>query len=112
MRQIEGDSGWVVRLRNYNGKKVVHFMNSNLKPIPHPTAKDISQSPVLDRIESRVVNNHLLFEVDTKQFDITQLSLFSPELKNHSRPLRFYREGGKTLMAVDLSDIRIYAVAQ
>ncbi len=112
MQQVSGDSGWIIRLRNYNGKKVVHFMNSKLNPVPHPTVKDISQSPVLDRIESLVINNHLLYEVDTKRFDVDKLSLFSPELKDHFRPIRIYRKGGKTLMEVDLSGIRIYAVAQ
>ena len=112
VRQISGDSGWVIRLRDYNGKKVVHFMNSRLKAIPHPSAQDIGRSAVLDRIESEIADNLLRFEIDTKRFNTTKLSLYSPELEDHSREIRFSGVRGKTIMEVDLTGIRIYAVAQ
>ncbi|MBK5196474.1 MAG: hypothetical protein JJE08_10725, partial [Proteiniphilum sp.] len=112
VRQISGDSGWVIRLRDYNGKKVVHFMNSRLKAIPHPSAQDIGRSPVLDRIESGIEDNLLQFEIETKRFDATKLSLYSPELEDQSREIRFSGVRGKTIMEVDLSGVRIYAVAQ
>ncbi|MDD2475510.1 MAG: hypothetical protein PHI32_06335 [Dysgonamonadaceae bacterium] len=111
VRQVSGDKGWVVRLRDYNGNKVLHFMNSKLKAIPHPIVKDISQSPVLDKIESEVENNRLKFEIDDKRFNISDLSLYSPELEGDSRKISLSKVRGKTILDVDLTGIRIYAVA-
>lgn len=112
VRQVSGDIGWVVRLRDYKGKRVIHFMNTNMKAVPHPTVKDIGQSPVLSRIESSIKNNVLKFEIDTKQFDITKLNLYSPELGDQSREIHLSRARGKTILEVDLTGIRVYAVAQ
>ncbi|MPM93900.1 hypothetical protein SDC9_141042 [bioreactor metagenome] len=87
-------------------------MNTNMKAVPHPTVKDIGQSPVLSRIESSIKNNVLKFEIDTKQFDITKLNLYSPELGDQSREIHLSRARGKTILEVDLTGIRVYAVAQ
>ena len=112
IRQTSGDIGWVVRLRDYNGKKTLHFMNSNLKAIPHPTVKDISGSPVLDKIESLVKNNKLTFEIDDKRFNISDLALYSPEIEGGPREITLSKAGRKTIMKVDLTGIRIYAIVQ
>lgn len=87
-------------------------MNNRLKLIPHPIVKDISQLPVLDQIESLVENNHPLFEVGIKRFNVSGLSLFSREPENSSRSIRLFGKAGLTLMEVDLSDVRIYTVTQ
>ena len=112
VRQISGDTGWVVRLRDYNGRKVIHFMNTNMKAIPHSTAKDIGLTPVLSKIESGIENNLLTFEIDPKRFDITKLNLYSPELGDQSRTIHLSQTRGKTIMEVDLTGIRVYAIAQ
>ena len=113
IRQISGDPGWVVRLRNYDEKMVIHFMNSRLQAIPHPTVKDISLTPVVDRIESKIKDNRLKFELDTKRFNVSKLSLYSPELKGEKRNITITAgKRGKQILEVDLSGINIYAAAQ
>ncbi len=112
IRQTGGDKGWIVRIREYGGKKVVHFMNSGLKAIPHPTVKDVSQSPVLMRIESVVSNNLLEFQIDGKKFNMADLRLYSPEIGENSREVTFSVNRDKINLKVDLSGISVYAIAQ
>ena len=80
IQQTAGDPGWVIRWREYDGRKVVHFMNTKLKALPHPTAKDIGQTAVVKNIESLIQNNVLEFQFDAKKFPVTALALYSPEI--------------------------------
>ena len=112
IKQTVGENGWKVRFRMYEDKPVIHFMNSKLKAIPHPTAKDIEQTPVLNSIESMIQNNLIAFEIDAKKINISDLNLYSPELGDINRKIAFSRSNDKLIMKVDLNGIKVYAVAQ
>lgn len=111
IKQIAGDKGWSLRMRRHGDKKVIHFMNTKLVASPHPTIKDISGLPVIDKINSGIVNNKLIFEID-KSVKLPALSLMSPELGTSSQNIIIKNVGRKQLMEVDLSGVRIYAAAQ
>ncbi len=42
LKQVGGDAGWVARIRLYKGQPVIHFMNTALLAVAHPTLKDLS----------------------------------------------------------------------
>jgi hypothetical protein len=112
LKQVKGDTGWVARIRFYKGQPVIHFMNTALVAIPHPTVKDLSGIPILKDIESSVVNNHLSYEINTSKTGISALSLMSPELGEVKR-LAGIDTGNKghATIQVNLDGIKIYAVA-
>jgi hypothetical protein len=110
--QLKGDTGWVVRLRMYDGRPVLHFMNSALIPIPHPTLKDLSDIPVLIGLDTAIKDNDLLFEIDTSQFSIASLSLMSPELNEVKKSVKIERKGNTVRLHINLDGIKVYAVMQ
>lgn len=112
VRQTAGDKGWMVRFREYGDRKVIHFMNSRLRAVPHPTVKDISQSPVLKEIESEVQNNLLEFQIDARKFSVAGLRLYSPETGDTGREISFSVIRDKIIMKADLTGIKVYATAQ
>lgn len=112
IKQVAGDVGWCVRARRYGDKMVLHFLNSKMKANPHPTVKDISGQPVITTIESIIQNNNLVFEIDRARLQLPALSLCSPELKDTVRTVDITTSGKKQLVKVNLSGMRIYAVAQ
>lgn len=87
-------------------------MNTKLKALPHPTAKDIGQTAVVKNIESLIQNNVLEFQFDAKKFPVTALALYSPELGGNTRNVSLNQIHDKVIMKVDLTDIAVYAVAQ
>ena len=112
IRQTAGDHGWIIRLREYGDRKVIHFLNSRLTAIPHPTVKDISQSPVLKSIESGISNNMTEFQIDAKVFNVTGLRLYSPETEDSGREISLSLERDKLIVRADLTGIKVYAIAQ
>ena len=112
IKQISGDAGWCVRARRYGNKTVLHFLNSKMKAKPHPTVKDISGQPVITTIESTIVNNKLVFEIDKNRLQLQQPELLSPELMDVKRNINITTSGGKHIVQVDLTGLKIYAVAQ
>ena len=112
IQQTAGEEGWKVRFRKYGNKPVIHFMNSKLKAIPHPTAKDIGQAPVLNNIESLIQNNLIEFEIDARKINFSDLKLYSPELDDKNREIIISRSNDKLKMKVDLNGIKVYALGQ
>ncbi|MFV0606783.1 MAG: twin-arginine translocation signal domain-containing protein [Niabella sp.] len=112
IKQIAGGQGWCVRARKYGNKIVLHILNGRMKAIPHPTIKDISGLPVITSIESTIANNNLVFEIDSERLPVTNLSLYSPELEDSKKTIIIERKGKKQVLKINLSKIRIYAVAQ
>lgn len=112
IKQTGGDKGWAIRLRTYQGKPVIHFLNRKMIAVPHETIKDMSGVPVLKSIRSGISNNQLTIEIDAKRFKLGEPGLFSPELKDERRQIRIDRKGNIQKINVDLKDIRVYAVAQ
>lgn len=112
IRQVSGDAGWCVRARNYNGKTVLHFLNSRMIPTPHPAINDISGQPVITTIASGIVNNNVSFEIDSSLIPLHKLSLYSPELKDGKRGVEITGSGKVKVLKADLSGINIYAVLQ
>lgn len=112
LKQVKGDAGWVARIRLYNDKPVIHFMNTALVPVPHPTLKDLSDIPILVDINSAVADNHLSFEVNTSKLNIAAISVMSPELNEVKRPVDIIT-GSKhySTIHVNLEGIKLYAVA-
>ena len=112
IKQVSGDTGWCVRARRYGNKTVLHFLNSKMKAIPHPTVKDISGTPVIDTIDTNIVNNKIAFEIDRSKLNLSVTDLISPELKDDKRKVAISNAGKKQLLNVDLSGVKVYAVAQ
>jgi len=113
LMQISGDSGWTARIRFYNGKPVIHFLNRALIAVPHPTLKDIPGNPILKDIESEIKNNQLVFEFNTRQLNLMNLSVFSPELGNEPKQAVISDSGkGFSTIEINLDGIKIYAVLQ
>lgn len=112
IKQVKGDHRWAVRIRLYNGKAVLHFMNAGLLPVPDDV-KDISDVPLIKDIESMITDNELSYEISTKKFQLTATSLLSPELNDVKRPVEIRTiNHAVTGVKVDLTGIKIYAVAQ
>ncbi len=112
IKQIKGDSRWVARVRLYGDKPVIHFMNTGLIAIPDDI-KDISNIPLMKDIESSIKDSECVYQLNTEKIRLTELSLLSPELKDKKRPVQIGRSGnGYATVQVDLSQVKIYAVAQ
>ncbi|MFT3934448.1 MAG: hypothetical protein QM726_12575 [Chitinophagaceae bacterium] len=112
LKQVGGDKGWVARIRLHKGQPVFHFMNTALKPIAHPTVKDLSGIPVLVDIDSIVVNNKLSFTIDTRKLNIKALTLMSPELESNKRLVAVSAgKGHRATIQIDLEHVKLYAVA-
>jgi hypothetical protein len=112
-KQIKGDTRWVARIRLYNDKPVLHFMNTTLTAIPHPTLKDLSGIPILIGLDSAITDNDLLYEINTSQFSLPGLSVMSPELDEVKRPVLITKKGKDAVtLQVNLDGVKVYAVAQ
>lgn len=110
IRQVAGGKGWAVRLREYDGKIAMHFLNAKMKGNPHPSIKDISGQPVITTIDSQISDNQLEFEIDNKIK--LPMSLLSPELGDAKRTATLVKSGQIQKMKVSLDGIKIYAVLQ
>jgi len=113
LRQISGDKRWAARIRMQSGKPVLHFMNRALIAIPHPTIKDNGGVAILKDIDSAIKDNLLVYEIDTERLQGLEFSVFSPELGAESRTVSVQQEKkGKSIITVNLDNIKIYAVLQ
>jgi hypothetical protein len=113
IKQVKGDAGWAARLRIYNGEPVIHFMNTALTAVPHPTIKDNAGLAILADINSKVADNKLTYEINTAKLHFTKLGLKTPELGNTVKPVDVSQgKNGHTIIHVDLTGVKVYAVAQ
>ncbi len=113
IRQVSGDSGWAARFRIHKSKKVIHFMNSQMEGVPHPTLRDVPGNAILAGINSKINNNELQFEIMKGGPDLSGLKLLSPEIGDERRDIRIEKlKNGNTLISVSLDKIKVYAVAQ
>jgi hypothetical protein len=111
LKQIKGDTRWAARIRLYNDKPVIHFMNTALQPIPHPTIKDISGIPVMTRLDSKIKDNELVYEINNGKLDISTLSIMSPETDAAKRTVVIDKAGkDRSTIHVSLEGIKVYAV--
>jgi hypothetical protein len=109
VKQVKGDPRWAARVRLFNGKPTIHFMNRGLRAIPDEL-NDLSGIPLMKDIQSLVQDNECVYEVN---FRLEQLKLASPELKDTQRPVAIGRsKNGLATIQVDLQNISIYAIAQ
>lgn len=113
LRQISGDKRWAARVRFYDNKPVIHFLNTALIAVPHPTLKDMSGTPVLKGIRSDSKDNQLVYELDTRKVPLSKLLLASPEWGGEQRNVTIDKISDHiSRLHINLNGIRIYAVAQ
>jgi hypothetical protein len=113
LTQLSGDPGWAARIRFYDNKPVIHFMNTALIAVPHPTVKDTAGNGILENINSGITNNKLSYQIDTSKVPLSRLSILSPELKEQKRDVVFNTTGKNTSdIKVDLEGVKVYAVLQ
>lgn len=110
--QLKGDTRWAARIRMYNGKPAIHFMNGGMLAVPDEI-KDISGIPLIKDIDSLIKDNALTYKINTDKVNLTKLSLMSPELDGVQRPAEISKTNkGFATISVNLDTIKIYAVAQ
>ena len=111
LKQLKGDKRWAVRIRLYNGKPVLHFMNTALQPEPHATITDISGIPVMTKLGSKIRDNDLLYEINTAKLPLPALTVMSPELKDIKRNAAISKITKETAtLQVNLEGVNVYAV--
>ncbi len=112
-KQLSGDTRWAARIRSYKDKSVIHFLNTALAAVPHPTLKDIPGVPILKDIESGIADNNLVYEINTRKIALSYPSILSPELGDEKRNVEINNKGnGHSIVKINLDGIRIYAVVQ
>ena len=113
LKQISGDKRWAIRIRFHGDKPVIHFMNTALVAVPHPTLKDIPGVPILADIDSKIEDNNLTYEIDSKKITFSQLSMMSPELGGEKREVKIQKlKQGISTINVNLMGVKTYAVVQ
>ena len=113
IRQTAGDERWAARIRFYNGEFTMHFMNTAMNPLPHPTIKDNGGVAIIQDIDSHITDNKLSFEIRMDALPQAQYALKSPELKEKHRDVVCTKgKKGLQLLDVDLSGVKIYGVVQ
>ncbi|GEP96884.1 hypothetical protein [Chitinophaga cymbidii] len=113
IRQTAGDRGWAIRARDHKGKTVLHFMNTAMKPVPHPDIRDMGNVPILKQITSAIQDNRLQIEIDTAKIPLSSLHLLSPETGGRQTPVEIRRKNnGMAVLQLNLENMKIYAVAQ
>ncbi|MBY0534404.1 MAG: hypothetical protein K2P88_01015 [Chitinophagaceae bacterium] len=112
IKQVSGDPRWSVKLRFFNKKPVLHFMNTSLEAVAD-NVKDLSDIPLMKDLKSPITNNQLQYEINTSRFSIPEMTAMSPELKAEKRTVRVAQyAANKTTLNVDLTGVEIYAVVQ
>ena len=112
-RQLSGDNRWAIRIRLHGDKPVIHFMNTALIAVPHPFLKDIPGVPILKDIESKIEDNNLTYEFNTKRLNLPQFTMMSPELGEETRKVDIQdTKHGLSTIKVNLKGVKIYAVVQ
>ena len=113
IKQISGDKRWAARIRIHEDKPIIHFMNTALIAVPHPTLKDVAGNSILKDLESKLTDNNLTYEIDNKRIALSQLSLKSPELGGETREVNIHSaKQGTSILNVNLEGVKIYAVVQ
>jgi hypothetical protein len=113
LKQLTGDTRWAARIRLHEAKPVIHFMNTALVAVPHPTLKDIPGIAILKDIESKIEDNNLTYEINTKKISLSQLLIMSPELGEEKRDVDMHEvKNGLSTINVNLKGVKVYAVAQ
>ena len=113
LTQLSGDPGWAARIRFYDNKPVIHFMNTALIAVPHPTVTDTAGNAILQDINSGITNNNLSYKIDTSKVPVSNLSIMSPELKEQKRNVVINNTGkNRSDIKVDLQGVKVYAVLQ
>lgn len=112
VKQTGGDAGWALRIRYYKDSFAIHFLNYKLGATYRQNVKDIAGRPVIDKILSEVKNNELVFELDNDKIKLPPLKLLSPEWDDKARNVSIISTGKKQIVKIDLSNTRLYAVAQ
>ena len=113
LKQLKGDLRWAARIRIYNDKPVIHFMNTALLAVPDPLIKDISGISLLKDIKSLIKDNDCMYEINTNKIDLPKLSVISPELGELQRPVGISKtKDGFSAIQVNLEGVKIYAVVQ
>jgi len=118
LKQVAGDKRWAARIRFYNGKPTVHFMNTAIAAIPHPTLKDnpiakgSSGTPVLMDMETKIEDNKLSYRIRNLNVPLSQLSVVSPELGEKIINAEIQHGKKYSTISLDLTGVKVYAVAQ
>ena len=113
IKQLSGDKRWAARIRFYAGKPVIHFLNTTLLAIPHPTIKDRSGIPVIKDIKSNIEDNNLTYEINAKKIPLSSLSIMSPELGENRKNVEIRgAKNGHSTLNVNLEGVTVYAVVQ
>jgi len=113
LTQLSGDTRWVARIRVYKDKPVIHFMNTALIAIPHPTIKDNSGIAILKDIDSKILDNNLLYKIITDRVHLSKLSISSPELGEQKKNVVVNNLGkGVSSFKVNLDGLKVYAVLE
>jgi hypothetical protein len=111
--QLAGDFRWAARIRFYKDKPVIHFMNTALIAVPHPTVKDNAGIGILKDINSAITDNKLSYAIDTARLPLSKLSIMSPELDEEARDVNIEHIGKNAWnIKVNLEGIKVYAVLQ
>jgi hypothetical protein len=112
IQQTKGDTRWAVRIRFFDGRPTFHFMNTALIPIPHPTIKDNGGVAILHDIDSTIEDNKLSYQIRMKLPDAVSLEVMSPETGDKKQTATLKKEKGYYSLDIDLSLMKIYAIAQ
>ncbi|MCE5347837.1 MAG: hypothetical protein LLG13_16340 [Bacteroidales bacterium] len=113
LKQLSGDTRWAARIRFYEYKPVIHFMNTALIAIPHPIIKDNSGVPILKDIESEIRDNDITYEFSSKKISLSRLSLKSPELGEETRKVDIHEtKNGYSTIKINLDGVKVYALVQ
>jgi hypothetical protein len=112
IEQIKGDTRWAARIRMYEGKLTVHFMNTAMQPVPHPTLKDNGGISILQDIDSQIKDNQLSYRIRLKLPGDLPLEVMSPETGGKRQITTLKKEKGYFVLDIDLSRMKIYAIAQ
>jgi len=112
LTQLSGDTRWAARIRVYKDKPVIHFLNTALVAIPHPTVKDNSGIAIVKDINSEILDNHLSFKINTDKIHFSRVSMMSPEAKDAKTVVfnNLGKEGAS--FNINLEGIKVYAVLQ
>lgn len=112
IRQVKGDSRWAARIRFYNNKPVIHFMNAGLVAVPD-NIKDLSGIPMMKDIQSLVTDNDCIYEIQSNKIDLSELCFMSPEIEAEKRTVEIRKaKGPHSSIRVNLKGIKIYGVVQ
>ena len=111
--QTGGDKRWAARVRRHKGKMVIHFMNTALIPVPHPTLKDAHGNSILQFIDSDINDNKLSYAIDTRKVPLGNAVIMSPEWNEKQVHLEVKNDKSKwSTLGIDLSGLKTYAIVQ